>query len=118
MQIEEMMLAELEPKLRELFTQVKGLGCGWSILRLLYQRANALMMVDDIAYHVGESRKAVERDLEALIDLGLARKVELAGAKFFGLTEDPELRQAVHDLCSWQERWRHRLAQIASAVDG
>jgi DNA-binding HxlR family transcriptional regulator len=118
LRIEEMLLAELEPRAKELFFKARGLKCGCPILRFLNQRGSLLMTVDDIAYNLGICKSLVEHDLQALVKLGLVSRVSVVGVVFFGLTEDPGMRRAVRDLCSWQDRWHQRLSEIESVVNG
>ncbi len=118
MHIEEMMLAELEPELRELYTQLSRMECGASILRFFRRRPKVLIVIDDIVYYVDGSRPAVERALEGLIALDLLRRVQLPGLELFGLTQNPEKREAVCKLCAWQERWYQHLTRMASWIDG
>ncbi len=116
--IEEMLLAELEPRTRELFVTARSFKCGCSILRFLNQRGNLLMTVDDIAYHLKTSRVLVEQDLQALSKLGLVSRVSMVGVVFYGLTEDSELRRIVRDLCRWQDDWHARLSTIEGIING
>ncbi len=53
-----------------------------------------------------------------LVNLGLVRKVDAAGVSFFGITNDPELRQAMRDLWRWQDRWHQRLTEIERMLKG
>jgi hypothetical protein len=115
LRIEQMLLAELEPRSRELFFKARRLKCGCSLLRFLNQRGNVLMTVEDIAYNLGTSRALVERDLQTLSRLGLVSRVSVVGVVFFGLTEDPEMRRAVCGLCRWQHQ---RLSEIQGIING
>ncbi len=116
--IEEMVLAELEPRTRELFSKVRRLEYGCSVLRFLSQRGNVLITVEDIAYHLEAKKSPIERDLMALLKLGLVCRVTVVGVVFFGLAEDAEVRRAVRDLSRWQDYWHERLSEIESIVTG
>ncbi len=116
--IEEMVLAELEPRTRELFGKVRHLEYGCSILRFLNQRGNVLITLEDIAYHLEAKKSPIERDLYALVKLGLVARITVVGVVFFGLVEDVQVRCAVHDLYCWQDYWHARLSEIESIVNG
>ncbi len=79
---EERLLAELEPEVRALFTQVRGIDGGCLLLRFLDEHANALMTVEDIAFHLCEPSGVVENTLYAMRELGLVREVVVAGSTF------------------------------------
>ncbi len=53
-----------------------------------------------------------------MIELGLARRVEVVGLTLFGITEDKEKQQLMRSLCEWQDRWQTRLARIGRVVGG
>ncbi len=53
-----------------------------------------------------------------MIELGLARRVEVAGLTLFGITEDKEKRELMRSLCNWQDHWQARLARIGRVVRG
>ncbi len=116
--IQEIVFEELEPQARELFTRISGLDGGCALLRFLDDHLHALMAIDDIAYHVIEPQAVVETSLRVMIELGLARRVEVVGLTLFGITEDKEKQQLMRGLCAWQDRWQVRLARIGRVVGG
>jgi hypothetical protein len=116
--LQALLLEELEPRERELFAQVAVLDCGCPLLRFLHDRPHALMTIDDIAYHVIEPQAAIERSLGGMIELGLARREEVAGLTLFGITEDKEKRELMRGLCDWQDHWQARLARIGRVIGG
>lgn len=119
LQIEEIILAKMEPPVRDLFARVSQLDRGCLILRLLFRRANVVMTIDDVAYHVAEPKAIVENSIHAMVEIGLAREIVVEGGpSFFGLTKDQELRQTIRELMRWQDLSHRRLAQIGRAVDG
>ncbi len=115
---EDKMLAELEPQARELFAQLRRLDSSYLIMRFLWRHINTLMTLEDIAYEIGKREDIVAHTLEELSNLGLARKVDAAGVRFFGVTSDPELRQAMRDLWRWHDRWDQRLAELERMLKG
>ncbi len=116
--IEKIMFDELGTKPLELFYRVREIDGGCALLHFLNANANTLRTIDDVAYHLIETPAAVERGLDALLDLGLARCVDAPGLRVFGITADPEQRQYVRELCHWQDRWHARLLRIARVIDG
>jgi hypothetical protein len=116
--IQETVLEELEPKVRELFAQICELDCGCALLRFLDTHRHALMTIDDIAYHVIEPHGDVEKSLVGMLELGLARRVAGAGLAWYGITEDEARQQLVHGLCAWQDSWQARLARVGRVVGG
>ncbi len=115
---QELVLDELEPRARQLFSQIRAFDCGCLLLRFLEAHAHRLMTIDDIAYHLVEPDAVVEQSLYAMIDLGLARRVGLAGLSLFGFTMDQEKQQLVRGLCAWQDGWQARLARLERMVGG
>lgn len=116
--LEEMMSAELEPPVRELFARVRELDQGCSVLRVLFRRPNVMLTLDDIAYHAARPSAVVEGSILAMVEMGLAREIVVAGIAWFGLTKDQEIHQSVSKLIRWQDRCHRRLAEIARMVDG
>jgi hypothetical protein len=116
--IQETVLEELEPKVRELFAQICELDCGCALLRFLDTHRHALMTIDDIAYHLIEPCRVVEMSLGAMRELGLARRVNVPGLALFGIAEDKEKQELLRGLCAWQERWQARFARVGRVVGG
>jgi len=112
----EILLAELEQNVRALFNQVCAFDGGGALLRFLDAHANTLMTIDDIAYHLTEANATVESGMRAMAQLGLARKIEVQGFRFYGITTDPAQRQLVRELCAGQDRWHARLERIERSV--
>ncbi len=115
---EETILAELDPRARALFVELRGYECECALLRFLNQHAHVLMTLDDIAYHLGKPRDVVEHALEVMIEKGLVREVVVQDLTFFGITNEHELRQVIAALASWQDRWHDRLAEIERLLIG
>ncbi len=115
---EETMLAELEPRARALFIQLRGYECGLPLLRFLDQHAHVLMTLDDVAYHLGKPRDVVKHTLDVMIEKGLVREVVVQDLTFLGVTNDCELRKVIAALGSWQDRWHDRLAAIERVLSG
>ncbi len=115
---QELVLDELGTRARELFAQIRAFDCGCMLLRFLEAHAHRLMTIDDIAYHLVEPDAVVEKSLYGMIDLGLTRRVNLAGLTLFGFTKDKEKEQLVRGLCAWQDRWQARLVRLERVVGG
>jgi hypothetical protein len=116
--LHEMVYGELDTHLRDLFTQVRLLDGGGTLLRFMQAHANTLSTVDDIAYHLAAPAPAVEKSLRTLVKLGLVRHIDAADITLYGITNDPDRRRLVRDLCAWQDRWHTRLTQIERAIEG
>jgi DNA-binding transcriptional ArsR family regulator len=111
-------LGELNAEERTLLLKIRALGSGSALVQFLSGNANALLSADDIAYRLGKSRELIERDLRALTECGLVRRVDAAGFAFFGLTDDPHLQELLCGVRTWREQWHERLAQLERVVDG
>ncbi len=116
--MQEMILDGAPKQVWDLFDQISALDCGFPLMRFLDANANTLKTMDDIAYFLRQSRALVENTLCAMVDLHLARRVEIAGFTFFGITDDVERQQIVHDLCVFIDRWHKRLERIERVLDG
>ncbi len=117
-QIRQVVFGELGTSMKDLFAQVSSLEGGCSLLRFLDQHANTVMTIDDISYHLVEPHAKVARSLGKMIDLGLVKRVEAAGLELYGVTEQPEKRRLMHNLCLWQDRWLARLEEIERLING
>ncbi len=109
---------EMPEPIRHLFDQVSACDGGMPLLRTLEANPNTFKTAEDLAYSVQQPQAAVEGSLYALVNLGLVQWMNVAGLVFFGLTPNPDQRQAAHDLCAWQDRWHARLAHIEQVVNG
>ena len=116
--VQTVFLEGLSIRLRDLFDRICSLDCGWSLLLLLNENPNVLMTDDDLAFLIDDLATTVQSNLYAMIDIGLARQIDVAGITLFGMTKDPEARQIIHELCAWQNQWRTRLAQIDRLISG
>ncbi len=114
----EVVLSELGAGMKDLFAEASSLDGGCPLLRFLDQHANTLMTIEDVAYHLVEPQAKVARALDKMIDLGLVRRVDAAGIVLYGVTELPEKRRLMHNLCEWQDRWRTRLEEIERLING
>ncbi len=112
------LLADLDDNARPLFAQVRKLDGGLSLLRLLHSKANTVLTVDDLAYHLNQAAPVVERTLRRLVELGWARQIDLKDCSWFGLTTDPQRRQLVAELVTWQDGWNARLEQMRHTING
>jgi|SRR5581483_9777685 hypothetical protein len=113
-----MLLEEMQRNVKALFAQVCALDCGCALLRFLDANPRTLLALDDIAYHVHASPALVESGLQGMVDLSLARRVDILGVAFFGATTDPGRQALVRELCLWQDRWHSRLERLERLVDG
>ncbi len=118
MSFQTVFLEGLNGRLRDAFERICALDCGWPLLLFLDENPNVLMTDDDFAYLVDEQASVVQGNLYAMVDLGLARQLQVAGITLFGMTRDPEARQVIRELCAWQNQWRARLAQIDRLING
>ncbi len=112
-----LLLAELGEKQRSVFKQVAALDCGIPLLSFLDHHSNTFSTVDAISFRLGEANEAVESSLQGLLELGLARRLDV-GATLWGFSADPEQRELVHNLVNWQERWKVRLAEVERTIAG
>ena len=102
----------------DLFERVRALDCSFPLLHLLDADDATLRTIDGIAFHLKKVNATVAHDLNALVAIGPARRVELDGVVFFGITANLEQRQLTRDLCDWQDVWNTRLALMARVVNG
>ncbi len=116
--VQKAVLDDLATTAQEWFERISALESGCALVRFFNERANTLLSLEDIAYHLIEPHAVMAGTVDALPKMGLIRCVPVAGVVLFGLTEDPKNRILVHTLCDWQERWRTRAASIERAVQG
>ncbi len=117
--IQQAMFGELEGKTRQCFDRLCGLEGGLALIRFLHQRANTLLTADDIAYHLSLYPYAVvARNLQALAEMGLVRRVRAGNVVLFGLTEDSKKRELVRALYVWQDRWLARVNSLEQVIRG
>ncbi len=116
--VQDIVLAEAENHVRDLYNQLQVLDGGFELLFFLATKGNSLMTVEDIAYFVKRPFPEVKSSLEAMVDLGLLRRTDIVGLSFFGITADSEWQQSVRDLCAWRTAWRARMDRIQSVIDG
>ena len=102
----------------DLFERVRALDCSFPLLHLLDADDATLRTIDGIAFHLKKVNAVVAHDLNALVAIGPARRVELDGVVFFGITANLAQRQLTRDLCDWQDVWNTRLALMARVVNG
>ncbi len=112
------LIAGLDESVQALFRQLCGLDGGSRLLRFLHANSNSVLTVDDIAYHLKQTPSTVECNLHKLVELGWARRLDLPGLTWFGLTADPQKRKIVRELFAWQEHWNARLERIRLAIEG
>jgi hypothetical protein len=116
--VQDIVLAEAENHVRDLYNQLQALDGGFELLLFLATKGNSLMTVEDIAYFVKRPFSEVKSSLEAMVDLGLLRRADVIGLSFFGITADSMRQQSVRDLCAWRTAWRVRMDRIQSVIDG
>lgn len=116
--IQDRMYSEVPKESRELLEQVKQIEGGLSLLLFLAANSNKLMSIDDIAYHLDRPMPQVGSSLSALVDIDVARWLDVAGHAFFGLTANPDRRVLVNALVAWQALWQDRMARIEQVVNG
>lgn len=116
--MQDMILSELDERTVKMFKTVLSCDDGLRLLRFLAINAHTLLTIEDIAFNMKLSYTAVERCLQTLMDMSLVKRMEVVGVVLYGLTDNLEVRQEIHDLVEWQERWETRLARIAKVVEG
>lgn len=116
--MQDMVLSELDERTRKLFEAVLSCENGLLLLRFLAINEHTLLTIEDIAFNMKLSYTAVERCLRTLMDMKLVKRMEVVGVVLFGLTDDVDIRQQIHDLVEWQERWQNRITRIAQVVEG
>lgn len=116
--VKDMVLEKAESHVRDLFNRLQALEGGFELLLFLATKANSLMTVEDIAYFVKQPPLTAKSTLEAMVDLGLARRADVVGLAFFGITVDSKQQQSIRDLLAWRSTWRTRADRIESVIDG
>lgn len=116
--VQDMLLEDAENHVRDLLYALQALKCGFDLLLFLATKANSLMAVEDIAYFIEQPPTTIKNTLETLVDLGLARRADVVGLAFFGLTADSKQQQTIRDLLTWRTKWRTRADRIGSVIDG
>ncbi len=115
---QDVVLEEAENHVRDLFDQLQALEGGLDLLTFLATKANSLMTVEDIAYFVKQPPATVNSTLEAMVELGVARRADVIGLAFFGIAADSQKQQSIRDLFTWRKAWRSRADRIESVLDG
>jgi hypothetical protein len=116
--VQDMVLEKAEAHVRDLFNRLQALEGGFELLLFLATKVNSLMTVEDIAYFVKQPATSAKSTLEAMVDLGLARRADVVGLAFFGITVDSKQQQSIRDLLAWRSTWRTRADRIESVIDG
>jgi hypothetical protein len=109
----DLVMSELDEKSSSLLALISERKCGFELLRFLNATANSLHTIDDIAFYVGKTCAEVEAGLNALEELGFARRLDVTGLVFFGAPSDPAHRRLLSSLCAWQDRWSAFIARLA-----
>lgn len=117
-QMQDMILSELDERTLRLFKSVLSCEDGLRLLRFLAINEHTLLTIEDIAFNMKFPYATVETCLHSLMDMRLVKRMEVVGVVLFGLTDDIEMREEIHNLVKWQERWLTRLARIAKVVEG
>ena len=110
---QDLVMSELDEKSKSLLALIYERKCGIELMRFLNARANSLHTIDDIAFYVGKTGTEVEAGLNALVELGFARRLDVMGLVFFGAPSDPAHRRLLSSLCAWQDRWSTFIARLA-----
>jgi hypothetical protein len=108
----------MNEEVRALYEELGALDGGMALLHFLHSNSHSVLTADDIAYFVGQPQVDVERNIQALLEMGWARAVHLLDSRWYGLTEDRVRRRIVRELFAWQDNWHARLEQIRRAIDG
>src|SRR5512136_2525581 len=116
--MQDQMLDGMEMGVRKLFERLCTVEGGLSLLRFFHTQPDTLMTLEDIAYFVDQPHALLKRNLRALHDLGLARCIDVVGLRFFGLTNKPDQREIVRDLCTWQDAWYARVSRVENVITG
>lgn len=116
--MQDMILSELDVRTRTLFKTVLSFENGLALLRFLAINEHTLLTLEDIAFNLKLPYASIERCLNAFMDMGLVKRIEVVGVVLFGLTDDDQVCKQIHDLVEWQERWQDRIARIAHVVEG
>ena len=109
---------ELDEPARALYTSVHELEYGCSLLRLFAKNKRTLLTAEDVVFHLNAPNGRVESDLDALVQSGLIRRIEVAGVTFFGRVTDSAQSRLVRDLLAWQDHWHARIAKMTHWIDG
>ncbi len=104
-QMQDMILSELDEPTLKLFKKVMLCHYGLLLLRFLTINEHTLLTIEDIAFNMNLPYTTVERCLQSLLEMKLARRMDIVGVVLFGLTEDEETRKDIHNLVDWQVRW-------------
>ncbi len=113
-----MLLADLDEQVKAVLLQISDLPLGSELVRFLDANRRTYLTADDIAFRVGQSPELVEKDLGALVRLGVAERTLVSGITLYHLTSQPRKRRAVGELIAWQERWDGRLNELRHRLLG
>lgn len=114
----EMVLADLSDNAQGLFAELSRFPSCLLILHFLHSNATTLLTADDVAYHVGQSITAAEKDLNKLAQLELVQATTVAGVTFYRFTTNPMQQKLAQELCTWQDRWEARIRDIVHLIWG
>ncbi len=106
------LLADLDEQVKELLLQISDLDLGLVLLRFLHAHDRTYLTADDLAFQIGKSPERVEKDLDALVRLGVVEKSYISGVTLFCLTSHPRKQRTVRELTAWQDRWDNRLTEV------
>ena len=112
------LLSELEEDERTMLTEVWDITGGCKILCFLIANANTLLTTSDIAWLLKEPHADIENAIRGVVELGLAKRLDVGGIALYGFTGDPGRQHLAHHLATWRERWRTRVARIEQLVEG
>ncbi len=110
-------LDELCPRLRPLIACVMDCACGSQVIEFYRRRSRTWLEASDIAYHLRKPNDQVAAALYRLTALGILERFTVLGSwTFYGLTQKPEILNALEQFWTWRDDWRMRVEQVKNEL--
>ncbi len=116
--LKEVLLHELDEPQRTILDHLLQVDCGCTVLQFIYARPREWLTAQDIAFHLQAPSSCVESTLQALIQLGMAERREIADLVFYGLGAPASHRPLADAVCEWQSRWQAALGRLHDLLGG
>ncbi|MBI5030398.1 MAG: hypothetical protein HZB51_07715 [Chloroflexi bacterium] len=103
---------DLSPHARSLITQIIQQENACQLLDLFQQRPRTWLEPEDIAFHLHCSLDQIDQALAWLSTTQVVQLHSILGFKFYGLTEDSEILNALERFWSWRDNWLTHLERV------